>query len=121
MPDHIFSLIEILVVNSYYAFDGCSSNPLSAFDDDPPGYLSELSKAHIVCCSLDGNSCSRKNGDFCRSGVSDDEKVTWKEANQHCEEDGMRLCSYQEELDRCCSQGCQYDNQLVWSDLMEGN
>ena len=66
MPDHIFSLIEILVVNSYYAFDGCSSNPLSAFDDDPPGYLSELSKAHIVCCSLDGNSCSRKNGDFCR-------------------------------------------------------
>ena len=62
-----------------------------------------------------------KNGDFCRSGVSEDDKVTWKEANQHCEEEGMRLCSYQEELDRCCLQGCQYDNQLVWSDLMEGN
>ena len=110
------SLIDILV-DKYYAFDGCSSNGLQV----DPGFLSELSKAEIECCSLDGNSCSRKNGDICRSGDNDDYIVTWKEANQHCEDAGMRLCNTQQELDRCCGQGCSYDNQLVWSGQKEGN
>ena len=47
--------------------------------------------------------------------------MNWHEANQHCEEAGLRLCNTQQELDRCCTTGCQIDNQIVWSGKMEGN
>ena len=81
--------------------------------------------AEIVCCSLDGSSCSRKyrpaaGANICHSGDGDDEKVTWDEANLHCLSQGKRLCNSQEELDRCCRGGCDYDNQLVWSSVKEG-
>ena len=90
--------------------------------------------AEIVCCSLDGSSCSRKykgasGADICRSGDGyhlwenpgdDDRKVTWNEANLHCLSEGKRLCNSQEELDKCCKTGCFYDNQLVWSSVKEG-
>ena len=85
-----------------------------------------IDAAEIVCCSLDGSSCSRKykgasGADICRSGDNDDErKVTWNEANLHCLSEGKRLCNSQEELDKCCSAGCFYDNQLVWSSVKEG-
>ena len=78
-----------------------------------------IDAAEIVCCSLDGSSCSRKykgasGADICRSGDRDDEKkITWNEANLHCLSEGKRLCNSQEELDKCCSAGCFYDNQLV--------
>ena len=124
MPELKISFIDALeaVGTRYYAFDGCSSNNPNIFMDDPPGYLTKESKAEIVCCSFDGNSCSRKdtNG-VCRSGHGDDYKVTWEEASQHCEDAGMRLCNTQQELDRCCTTGCQIDNQIVWSGKMEGN
>ena len=80
-----------------------------------------LEAAEIVCCTLEGDSCEREvEGGDCRSGHNDDVKVTWNEAQDHCEEAGMRLCNSQEELDQCCGTGCQYDNQLVWSGLKEG-
>ena len=47
-------------------------------------------------------------------------KVTWEEANQHCLSKGLRLCKSQEELNRCCSQGCSLDNRLAWSSIKEG-
>ena len=81
--------------------------------------------AEIVCCSLDGSSCSRKykgasGADICHSGDGDDKKVTWDEANLHCLYQGKRLCNSQEELDKCCRRGCDYDNQLVWSGVKDG-
>ena len=93
-----------------------------------------IDAAEIVCCSLDGSSCSRKykgasGADICRSGDGNhlwenpgdyDRKVTWNEANLHCLSEGKRLCNSQEELDKCCKTGCLYDNQLVWSSVKEG-
>ena len=79
-----------------------------------------MKAAEIVCCAVDGSSCSRKRSGVCRSGHGDAVKVTWNAARDHCEADGMRLCATQDELDQCCGGGCQYDNQLVWSNVMEG-
>ena len=92
------------------------------FQDTAPGYLYKESTAEIVCCSLDGTSCSRiANDGNCRSFDNQVEEVTWSKANQHCEDAGLRLCDSQQELDSCCGTGCNHDNKKVWSGLMEGN
>jgi hypothetical protein len=92
------------------------------FLDDSPGYYGGLLEAaEIVCCTLQGDSCSRKVKEVnCRSGDKDDFKVTWKVASDHCKTSGMRLCKSQEELNQCCGAGCGYDDQLVWSSLKDG-
>ena len=101
------------------ALDGCSTNPIELFDDIPPGYYyGNGKKAEIVCCAMDGSSCSRTtNTGECRSGNKDEYKVTWDEAESHCKKDGMRLCKSQEELDKCCQVGCGYANQLAWVNI----
>jgi len=114
---------------SYYAFDGCSDwrQPGKGKGwkegDSRPGYYNGTTEAaEIVCCAEEGTSCSRKGADDkCRSGHNDAVKVTWAAAKAHCEAEGMRLCASQAELDTCCGGGCQYDNQLVWSSVMEGD
>ena len=105
----------------YQALDGCSTNPANLFKDGSPGYyLGTSEAAEIQCCSSDGSSCSRKKSSECRSGNDDDKKFTWAEANQHCIADGKRLCRSQDEVNKCCNGGCNYDNQLVWSSIVEG-
>ena len=74
---------------------------------------------------MDGSSCSRTNASIqdtngCRSGDEDNKKFPWDEANKHCVSEGKRLCNSQEELDPCCSTGCSYDFQLVWTGTIEG-
>jgi len=108
----------------YYAFDGCSTNSGNfggIYAGIPAGYYDgTLEAAEIVCCTLEGDSCSRKaEGGDCRSGNHQDAKVTWNVARANCEEAGMRLCNSQGELDQCCATGCGYDNALVWSSLKE--
>merc|ERR1711992_317137 len=73
---------------------------------------------------MDGSQCSRRQDGAKRwrkDGACRSEKkggrVTWNEAKEHCEADGMRLCQTQAELDGCCRNGCQYDNALVWSNV----
>ena len=101
------------------ALDGCSTNDIKLFNDNPPNYYyGNDKKANIVCCAMDGSSCSRrtKTGE-CRSGSGKpDDKVTWEDANEHCKKDGMRLCKSQLELNQCCGNGgaCGYNDQLVW-------
>ena len=111
----------------YFAFDGCSKfkkgQAWITVPSKPSGfYKGNIRVGNIVCCSLDGSSCSRKtSADICRSGKNDDmKKVTWDEANQHCASEGKRLCKSQEELNRCCDTGCGYDHTLVWSSLKQG-
>ena len=114
----------------YYAFGGCSANPINGWFRDSEGYYHEhlgayynehQEAAKIVCCTLEGDSCSRKlEGGYCRSGDNDDFKVTWKQARDHCEAAGMRLCNSQAELNQCCNTGCNYDYQPVWSSAKEG-
>ena len=99
--------------------DGCSTNEIANFEDTTPGYYDSNEKiALIVCCEMDGSSCSRiMSTGQCRSGdgkTEDEQKVTWNTANEHCKAEGKRLCSSQEELNQCCSSGCNYDNHLAW-------
>ena len=107
----------------YYAFDGCSTNEDVGIQ---PGYrIGLLVVAQIVCCSLDGSSCTRKRTEdsgqqVCRSGVDGTKKVSWNEAHLQCKFEGKRLCNSQKELNQCCAGGCNYDNQLVWSGVKEG-
>ena len=104
----ITTRLEAVVASQYRAFDGCSKNTQNDFEDLNPGYYHVLSRpAEMVCCSMDGSSCSRKNQGICRSGSGDSYKATWMEANQNC------LNS--------CGTGCNYDNQLVWSNIEQGN
>ena len=110
--------ISILGIN-YLALDGCTTNEIDDFKDTSPGYYDGNDKiAQIVCCTMDGSSCSRTIGTGqCRSGDGkrkEQQKVTWSTANEHCKADGKRLCSSQKELNQCCSSGCNHDNHLVW-------
>ena len=105
----------------YHAFAGCSkvNADKKTFEENTPGFYHSMSKeAFVVCCSLDGSSCSRKTkGGNCRS---EDAKVSWKEAFEHCKAAKMRLCDSQEEIDKCCGGGCALDVELVWSNMVEG-
>ena len=105
----------------YLALDGCSENLIEEFNDNDPGYYNGNQKvAHIICCSKDGKSCSRKTDmGKCHSGHGIDGKDTWDVARSYCENVGKRLCSSQEELNQCCGTGCQFDNVLVWSDVLK--
>ena len=113
------SIFELDV--KYMALDGCSTNAIKLFKDNPPTYYyGNEKKAEISCCAMDGSSCSRKtNTGQCRSGNNDDYKVTWFDADEHCKNDGMRLCNSQEELNQCCANGgaCGYNDQLVWVNI----
>jgi len=115
-----------------YAFDGCTDAKQSGGNGKPPGHGWKegdlrpgfhdcaTKMGAISCCAMDGSQCSRMLNGKCRSGKAgkDEEwKVTWNEAKEHCEADGMRLCETQAELDGCCRNGCQYDNALVWSNV----
>ena len=100
----------------YFAFHGCSLNggaPTQLVDV----YDSNLPIAEVSCCSLDASTCTRKRHEDsqCFTGDNDAVKVSWIEAKSMCETQGMRLCNSQEEINKCCSSGCGYDNQLVWS------
>ena len=89
------------------------------FLENTPGFYHSMTKeASVVCCSLDGTSCSRKtvNGN-CYFGNS---KVSWKQAFEVCKDSKMRLCDSQEELNQCCGAGCGLDDKLIWSNVLEG-
>ena len=114
--------LEAVLASQYHAFDGCSKNTQNDFEGPDPGYYHVVGRAaEIVCCSMDGSSCSRKNQGICHSGSGDSYKATWMEANQHCLDIGMQLCNSQKDIDKCCGTGCNYDNQLVWSNIEQGN
>merc|ERR1711981_1560890 len=123
----LFSFVALSSAGSYnYAFDGCSNHLQPGRGkgwkegDNQPGYYNgDTDAAEITCCALDGSECFRTIDGECRSGHNDAFKVTWQEAKAHCEAEGLRLCASQEELDKCCGTGCQYDNQLVWGNVME--
>lgn len=105
----------------YRAVDGCSRSgggSAGVRGGQQIGfYASTMSIAELTCCSMDGQTCSRKRSDTCRSGHNDNVKVTWEQARDHCAADGMRLCATQEEVDRCCGSGCWYDSDLVWTSI----
>ena len=75
-------------------------------------------EALVSCCSLDGTSCSRTSPQG--KCLSESTKVTWKEAHETCKKRKMRLCNSQKEMDLCCNGGCDYDDRLMWSNLVEG-
>ena len=103
------------------AFDGCTKTSDTPVSGDQPGfYIGSLKAAQVVCCSLDGSSCSRKASSICRSGDGKAQKYTWYEANEHCKAEGKRLCNSRDELNKCCGGGCNYDSELVWSGVIEG-
>ena len=117
----ITARLEAVIASHYRAFGGCSKNTQNDFEDLTPGYYHVVGRpAEIVCCSMDGSSCSRKHQGICRSGNGDSYKATWMEANQNCLDSGMQLCNSQKEIDKCCGTGCNYDNQLVWSNIEQG-
>ena len=50
----------------------------------------------------------------CLSGDFQDTKFTGFESKSLCEKNGYRLCQNQEEVDRCCNTGCNYDYAVTW-------
>ena len=113
-------------LDTYYtALDGCSTRPTdpnSPYNPASQNFLASTSSAEVQCCSIDGQSCYRHNPatSQCWSGDDTAAKATWHEANEMCTSAGYRLCKSQEELDLCCSTGCHYNNQLIWTSLEAG-
>ena len=121
MNDINFTSFYLIKGRRYYAFYGCSKTKAKKvkFLENTPGFYHSMTKeASVVCCSLDGTSCSRKtvNGN-CYFGTS---KVSWKQAFELCKDAKMRLCDSQEELDQCCGAECGLDDKLIWSNVLEG-
>ena len=111
--------------------EGCSTDN-SENTESPPGFypvvITEgVNAAKIACCSKDGSTCSKKytndeGNEACRGGNRNKgRRTTWEEANLHCLSLGLRLCKSQEELNKCCGQGCDSDDMLVWTSIREGN
>merc|ERR1712117_568441 len=102
----------------YKVLDGCGRSG-NLRNQQVPGYYDESFLAEVQCCSMDGNTCTRKrsqNGQ-CLTGGNDAFKVNLADAKALCQAQGMRLCQSQVELDRCCGSGCSYDFNLVWTDI----
>ena len=108
------------------AVDGCSDNPGGT---NPETEMLDMNSgsAFVQCCSQDGARCYRKDNNgacFSGSGLNNDDKKTWYEAYAICisaadPEDSnlqLRLCNTQDELDKCCGNGCRYDDILIWTD-----
>ena len=90
------------------ALDGCTVG--ASPPDKPAGlYDCKKKKARIVCCEMDGSSCTRKT---VKNKCS--KNVTWKKANKVCKKMGKRLCNGQTELNKCCHTGCHLDWVLAW-------
>jgi len=104
----------------YKALKGCSRNRFHAFQEEVGFYDPSRSVAKIQCCSLDGSTCTRKDSWPHGACLGDREKVTWAQAKQICEAEGMRLCNSQQEVDNCCHRGCGYDGALTWTGIYPG-
>ena len=108
----IFSYTSCCVLGKKYcALDACTNDPHSHFDDRKPGnYDGQRGIARIVCCEMDGSSCTRHTGSekMCSA------RVTWNYANRVCQKMGKRLCNGQNELNKCCGTGCNFDVFLAW-------
>ena len=107
----IFSYTSCCVLGKKYcALDACTNDPHSHFDDRKPGnYDGQRGIARVVCCEMDGSSCTRKT---VKNKCS--KNVTWKKANKACKKMGKRLCNGQTELNKCCHTGCKLDWVLAW-------
>ena len=91
------------------ALDGCTVG--ASPPDKPAGlYDCKKKKARIVCCEMDGSSCTRHTGSEKMCSAS----VTWNYANRVCRKMGKRLCNGQNELNKCCGTGCNFDVFLAW-------
>ena len=93
-------------VTIYWAGDGCSTAG-TAYDWTA---MSAEDTATVRCCSGTG-TCDSDPGGTCLP-----QAATFTEAVAACESQQMRLCTRQElEDNKCCSTGCGYDGNLVWS------
>ena len=91
------------------ALDGCTNGHPSPPDKPAGLYDCKKKRARIVCCEMDGSSCTRKTiKNKCSTNV------TWKKANKVCKKMGKRLCNGQKELNKCCHTGCRLDWVLAW-------
>ena len=98
--------------------DGCSTEGKIV---STQSYDASSRSAEVQCCTTDGQSCLRKNpSEECWTGDKDGRKVSWYEAYDLCSTAGYRLCNSQEELNRCCLTGCNYDHELTWTSLQTG-
>ena len=66
-------------------------------------------KYAVRCCSNTGNDCITPKIPSCSSNRYN----TYDEAVNVCEHYGRRLCKINE-LDKCCTTGCNADIRLVW-------
>ena len=91
------------------ALDGCTKPPNTPPANPAGLYDCKKKRARIVCCEMDGSSCTRKTiNNKCSK------HVTWKKANKVCKKMGKRLCNGQKELNKCCHTGCNLDWVLAW-------
>ena len=104
---------NIAPVLHWYVDDGCHTEdqwgkPGKKADDYLGTFQPEPFGAGVRCCSDDGTTC--KTIGKC-PGTS-----THSEAEQVCNENGMRLCTKNELLTEiCCETGGNCDNHPVWT------
>jgi len=106
---------------SHYIVDGCTSESMCQLADDgkpsecaadgatkgSTSGITESSNIAVQCCAMDGSSASRPG---CVQGV------TFEDAENVCESEGMRLCTKDEVLaDMGAMLGCSFSEYHVWT------
>jgi len=106
----------------YWAFDGCTRNNDNSWKDSqrPNYYDPDSNIARVVCCSHEGDRCDR-DAQTPSGRIDCRGQTSWYQAKALCAEAGMRLCQTQEEINRCCGQGCDGDDYLSWSGIQENS
>ena len=94
---------------------GCTAQSGSTHPWRPDG---TTEKMHVRCCSSSGSmtEChTRDDADDCFPAAA-----TFLEAERACADDGKRLCTQAEVMSSiCCSTGCSYDTERVWTSSKE--
>merc|ERR550539_1231653 len=99
----------------HWVDDGCHTEAERLanddLNDDVVGDFRPSSELHGVrCCSNDGSFCTTTRS--CQ-GTN---RLTFQQAEAHCENEGMRLCTRAEmETEMCCGTGGNCDSRSVWT------
>eukprot|EP00040_Diaphanoeca_grandis_P035925 m.227142 g.227142 ORF g.227142 m.227142 type:complete len:1732 (-) comp33513_c0_seq1:404-5599(-) len=97
-----------------YLVPGCAS-PDSKFGPSRWGLRTE-SIGQVQCCTRDGECSQHDDSQTCfDDGVGGNNLVTYKQAKDICQTNGLIMCSRFDDIsDGCCNSGCGNDGAVFW-------
>ena len=122
----------------FYVINGCTETRLPKDWPERVTSENENKRYAVRCCNQDGNICYSRIRDITKEKIGNDSlhcptaRKTYKEANDICAKNGLRLCSVQEKRvlplsptveqnpkrfpkELCCTTGCKLGYTNIWT------